>query len=87
MSINILIDAKSKSEMRGVIVKNKIIQNFECDSFDYNNIKGNIYLAKVMRIEPSYNIGYFVNQKNEKENCNINLWNGKIRKSKFRIFK
>jgi Rne/Rng family ribonuclease len=54
MSKKILIDAKYKNEIRTVLVnKNDVIEEIECETADTQHIKGNIYLAKVSRIEPA----------------------------------
>jgi ribonuclease E len=54
MTKKILIDAKYLNEIRAVLVnKNNIIEELECETADKQQIKGNIYLAKIARIEPS----------------------------------
>ena len=53
MKKRILIDAKYPEEVRGVLVKDGVIEDFEYESSNQKQIKGNIYLAKVTRIEPS----------------------------------
>ncbi len=49
----ILIDATHSEETRVAIVNNGILEDFEVESVVKKEIKGNIYLAKVIRIEPS----------------------------------
>jgi ribonuclease E len=50
----IYIDANYPKEIRGVVVKNdNEIESFEYETSDKKQTKGNIYLAKVTRIEPS----------------------------------
>jgi ribonuclease E len=54
MTKKILIDAKYPSEIRAVLVnKNNTIEEIEYETLDKEQIKGNIYLAKVSRIEPA----------------------------------
>lgn len=53
MSKNILIDARHLEETRVAIVKNNRIEDFDIESSSKKEIKGNIYLAKVVRVEPS----------------------------------
>ena len=50
----ILIDAKYPGEIRAILVdKNNKIEEIESETSDKEQIRGNIYLAKVSRIEPS----------------------------------
>lgn len=54
MSKKIIIDANFPSETRVVLLdKNNNIENLEFSSTNKKQIKGNIYLAKVTRVEPS----------------------------------
>ncbi len=54
MQKKIIIDANFPSETRVVLLdKNNNIENIEFSSFNKKQIKGNIYLAKITRIEPS----------------------------------
>jgi ribonuclease E len=54
MTKRILIDAKYSNEIRAVLVnKNNLIEEIEYETADKEQIKGNIYLAKISRIEPS----------------------------------
>lgn len=49
----ILIDSAYVEETRVVVTDNGIIEDFECQNSYKKSIKGNIYLAKVVRVEPS----------------------------------
>lgn len=49
----ILIDAAHREETRIAVLENGILQDFDRESITIKQIKGNIYLAKVIRIEPS----------------------------------
>ncbi len=53
MSKVILIDAAYPEETRVVIHENNLIQDFDYEALAKKQIKGNIYLAKVTRVEPS----------------------------------
>ena len=53
MNKKILVDASYQKNIRVAVVRNKILEEFEYSTAEQNNIKGNIYLAKVMRVEPS----------------------------------
>lgn len=54
MQKKIIIDANFPSETRVVLLdKNNNIENIEFSSSNKKQIKGNIYLAKITRIEPS----------------------------------
>jgi len=48
-----LIDASKHEETRVAVVQNNKLQDFEVESLVRRQIKGNIYLAKVTRVEPS----------------------------------
>ena len=66
MKKRILIDAKYPKEIRGVVVQNGVLEDFEYESCFQKQIKGNIYLAKISRIEPSLQAAFidFGNEKN-----------------------
>ena len=49
----ILIDAAHREETRVAVVENSILQDFDREAFSIKQIKGNIYLAKVIRVEQS----------------------------------
>ena len=53
MTKKILIDATHSEETRVAITENSILEDFEVESITKKEIKGNIYLAKVIRVEPS----------------------------------
>ncbi|USU10591.1 Rne/Rng family ribonuclease [Sphingomonadaceae bacterium OTU29MARTA1] len=48
-----LIDARHREETRVAVVKNNRIEEFDFESAERKQLKGNIYLAKVTRVEPS----------------------------------
>lgn len=50
---SILIDAAHKEETRVVVTDNGILQDFDRETASVQKVKGNIYLAKVTRVEPS----------------------------------
>jgi len=53
MTTRMLIDARHREETRVAVLKGNRIDEFDFDSADHKQIKGNIYLAKVTRVEPS----------------------------------
>ena len=53
MSTRMLVDARHPEETRVAVLKGNRIEEFDFDSADHKQIKGNIYLAKVTRVEPS----------------------------------
>ncbi len=53
MTIRMLIDARHREETRVAVVKGNRIEEFDFESVEHQQIKGNIYLAKVTRVEPS----------------------------------
>lgn len=53
MSSQMLIDASHPEETRVVVVNNKRVEEYDFESQHKKQLKGNIYLARVMRIEPS----------------------------------
>ena len=48
-----LIDATHQEEMRVVVVDGTRIEEFDVETSTKKQLKGNIYLAKVIRVEPS----------------------------------
>ncbi|WP_107956834.1 ribonuclease E/G [Sphingomonas aurantiaca] len=48
-----LIDARHREETRIAVVKGNRIEEFDFESAERKQLKGNIYLAKVTRVEPS----------------------------------
>ncbi len=53
MTTRMLIDARHREETRVAVLKGNRIEEFDFDSAEHKQIKGNIYLAKVTRVEPS----------------------------------
>jgi len=53
MSKNILIDTSNKNETRIAVTENGKLDDFEIESNKKNAVKGDVYLAKITRIEPS----------------------------------
>jgi ribonuclease E len=50
---SMLIDASHPEETRVVVVNNDVLEAFDYESENRKQLKGNIYLAKVTRVEPS----------------------------------
>jgi ribonuclease E len=53
MATRMLIDARHPEETRVAVVQGNRIEEFDFESAEHKQIKGNIYLAKVTRVEPS----------------------------------
>ena len=53
MTMRMLIDARHREETRVAVVKGSRIEEFDFESAEHKQLKGNIYLAKVTRVEPS----------------------------------
>jgi len=53
MANKMLIDATHREETRVVVVRGQRIEEFDYESTHRKQLKGNIYLAKVTRVEPS----------------------------------
>src|SRR3954465_8215195 len=53
MSKNMLIDAAHAEETRVVVVDGTRVEEFDFESQTRKQLRGNIYLAKVTRVEPS----------------------------------
>jgi ribonuclease E len=53
MPNKMLIDASHREETRVVVTRGNRIEEFDFESQDKKQIKGNIYLARVTRVEPS----------------------------------
>ena len=51
--MRMLIDARHPEETRVAVVKGNRIEEFDFESAERRQLKGNIYLAKVTRVEPS----------------------------------
>ena len=53
MTKTIIVDAAFKEETRIAVLENGVVQDFDREALSIKQIKGNIYLAKVTRVEPS----------------------------------
>ncbi|MCX7338034.1 MAG: ribonuclease E/G [Alphaproteobacteria bacterium] len=53
MAKKLLIDASHPEEIRVAVVNGTILDEYDSESSSKKQIKGNIYLAKIIRIEPS----------------------------------
>ena len=53
MTMRMLIDARHREETRVAVAKGHRIEEFDFESAEHKQLKGNIYLAKVTRVEPS----------------------------------
>src|ERR1700755_1731882 len=53
MSTRMLIDASHPEETRVVVARGNKLEEFDFESASRRPLKGNIYLAKVTRVEPS----------------------------------
>jgi ribonuclease E len=53
MTTRMLIDARHREETRVAVVNGTRIEEFDFESSEHKQLKGNIYLAKVTRVEPS----------------------------------
>lgn len=53
MSNRMLIDARHLEETRVAVINGQRIEEFDFEAADKRQLKGNIYLAKVTRVEPS----------------------------------
>src|SRR6056300_1789454 len=53
MSKRLLIDARQSEETRVISTTNNLIDDFEYEVHSRRQLKGNIYLARVTRVEPS----------------------------------
>lgn len=53
MSTRMLIDARHQEETRVTVVKGSRVEEFDYESATKRPLKGNIYLARVTRVEPS----------------------------------
>jgi ribonuclease E len=53
MSMRMLIDARHPEETRVAVIEGNRIEEFDFESAHKEQLKGNIYLAKVTRVEPS----------------------------------
>jgi len=53
MSNKMIIDASHPEETRVVVLKGNRVEEFDFESANKKPLRGNIYLAKVTRVEPS----------------------------------
>ncbi|HQN52074.1 MAG TPA: hypothetical protein PK913_13560, partial [Phenylobacterium sp.] len=53
MTKKMLIDAAHAEETRVVVVDGNRVEEFDFESQNRKQLRGNIYLAKVTRVEPS----------------------------------
>src|ERR1700739_3347790 len=53
MTKKMLIDASHAEETRVVVLDGNRLEDFDVETVNRQQIKGNIYLAKVIRVEPS----------------------------------
>ncbi|NNF79545.1 MAG: S1 RNA-binding domain-containing protein, partial [Rhizobiales bacterium] len=53
MAKKILIDAAHPEETRVVVMRGNKVEDFDFESAAHKQLRGNIYLAKVTRVEPS----------------------------------
>ena len=53
MANKMLIDASHPEETRVVVVRGQKVEEFDFESANRRQLRGNIYLAKVIRVEPS----------------------------------
>src|SRR3712207_7893238 len=53
MANKMLIDASHPEETRVVVLRGSKVEEFDFESADRKQLRGNIYLAKVTRVEPS----------------------------------
>src|SRR3974377_2057178 len=53
MANKMLIDATPPADTRVVVVRGKRVEEFDFESANRKQLRGNIYLAKVTRVEPS----------------------------------
>ncbi|MDC0344659.1 Rne/Rng family ribonuclease [Alphaproteobacteria bacterium] len=53
MTKRMLIDATHAEETRVAVVSNQTIESFDFETFQKENLRGNVYLAKIVRVEPS----------------------------------
>ncbi len=66
MSKTILIDATNSEQTRIAVTENEKLDDFEIESNKKNSVKGDIYLAKITRVEPSLQAAFidFGNNRN-----------------------
>src|SRR6185312_9815108 len=59
MANKMLIDAAHPEETRVVVVRGNRVEEFDFESASRKQLRGNIYLAKVTRVEPSLQAAFF----------------------------
>ena len=59
MANKMLIDATHPEETRVVVVRGNRVEEFDFESASRRQLRGNIYLAKVTRVEPSLQAAVF----------------------------
>ncbi len=66
MSKTILIDATNSDQTRIAVTENDKLDDFEIESNKKNSVKGDVYLAKITRVEPSLQAAFvdFGNNRN-----------------------
>ena len=66
MSKTILIDASNSEQTRIAVTVNDKLDDFEIESNKKNSVKGDVYLAKITRVEPSLQAAFvdFGNNRN-----------------------
>ena len=66
MSKKILIDASNPEQTRIAVTVNEKLDDFEIESNKKNSVKGDVYLAKITRVEPSLQAAFvdFGNNRN-----------------------
>ena len=66
MSKTILIDTSNVEETRVAVTENGKLDDFEIESNKKNTVKGDVYLAKITRVEPSLQAAFvdFGNNRN-----------------------
>lgn len=58
MSKVLLIDYKNQEETRTALLNGNRLEDFQVETVSKKEIKGNIYLAKVVRVEPSLQVAF-----------------------------
>ena len=58
MQKKLLIDASHQEETRIVLLNNQQVEEFDFESINKKQIAGNIFLAKVTRVEPSLQVAF-----------------------------
>ena len=53
MNKKILIDGAFKEEIRVAIIENNVLVDYDREDFNFKRLKGNVYLERVKKIEPS----------------------------------